>query len=505
MLLYSSLRSDSIVYVNAEDSNSVVPHRKFYVAQKMNDSTWVMQNEYAEGWFNFEDTENGNGCFNEDSSRFYFSRGIRNIKGKLVFHLYYADKEEDEKGWMEPVKMNEEINVKGFHSTQPTLGWYFQKDVPVLYFISNRIEGGRGGWDIWYSEFNPKKELWKKPKNGGSKLNTKLDEFSPNYNIDNKTLHFSSAGWPGLGGLDVFKTIGELKDWTVPKNIGFPINTSVDELYYSLTKNGDEGYFVSNRVGSVSLKNPTCCDDIYNFKELHYIHIGVQGKMFEIVENKDLIDTVPSKFVTLSLVLLDDSIEGGEMVIKSVLPEDSGDYFFKLEKGKEYNLQANGENYFNQSFEISTEGIVESDTIIKNFYMKKFSVQPIVVKNIYYEYDKFALLDSSKTVIDTTMFKILMDNPDIVIEIGSHTDAIGSDAYNDKLSQKRAQSVVDYLIGKGIARKRLQAKGYGEKEPIAPNKNADGSDNPEGRQMNRRTEFRIIGKIEGISEIIYKK
>ena len=137
--------------------------------------------------------------------------------------------------------------------------------------------------------------------------------------------------------------------------------------------------------------------------------------------------------------------------------------------------------------------------------MKKFSVQPIVVKNIYYEYDKFALLDSSKTVIDTTMFKILMDNPDIVIEIGSHTDAIGSDAYNDKLSQKRAQSVVDYLIGKGIARKRLQAKGYGEKEPIAPNKNADGSDNPEGRQMNRRTEFRIIGKIEGISEIIYKK
>ena len=296
-----------------------------------------------------------------------------------------------------------------------------------------------------------------------------------------------------------------LKNWTVPKNIGYPINTSVDELYYSLTKNGDEGYFVSNRIGSVSLKNPTCCDDIYNFKELHYIYIGLKGKIFEIVENKALIDTVPSKFVSLSLVLMDDSIEGGEMVIKSALPEDSGEYFFKLEKGKEYNLQANGENYFNQSFKISTEGIVESDTIIKNFYMKKFSVQPIVVKNIYYEYDKFALLDSSKTVIDTTMFKILTDNPDIIIEIGSHTDAIGSDAYNQKLSQKRAQSVVNYLIGKGIARKRLQAKGYGEKEPIAANKNADGSDNPEGRQMNRRTEFRVIGKIKGVSEIIYTK
>ena len=373
-LLYSSLRSDTIVYLNMDDSLARVPHRKFYVAHKSNDSTWTMEKEYAEGWFNLDETENGNGCFNEDSSQFFFSRGVRNLKGQLIFHINYSNKE-DGGTWSEPIKMNEEINLKNFHSTQPSMGWHFQKQVPLLYFVSNRVEGGRGGWDIWYSEYNPKKKLWKSPKNGGSKINTKLDEMSPRYNKENKTMYFSSQGWPGLGGFDVFKTTGEQKAWSVPENIGYPINTNVDELYFALEKDGDAGYFVSNRIGSISLKNPTCCDDIYYYKENHYIHIGVKGKVFEIAGSDETIDTIPNSSITLSLVLLDDSIEGGEMVIKSMLPEEGGDYFFKLEKGKEYSLKANAENYFNQNFEISTKDIVESDTLEKDFYMKKFSVE----------------------------------------------------------------------------------------------------------------------------------
>ena len=132
ILLYSSLRSDTIVYVNEDDSLSQIPHRKFYIAKKENDSTWVMQDEYAQGWFNVDDSENGNGCFNMDSSIFYFSRGIRNVRGQLIFHLYYSNKE-DEKTWSEPLKMNDEINVKNFHSTQPSMGWHFKKQVPLLY------------------------------------------------------------------------------------------------------------------------------------------------------------------------------------------------------------------------------------------------------------------------------------------------------------------------------------------------------------------------------------
>jgi len=504
ILLYASLRSDTLVYRNIEDSAYIAPSRKFYLAKKENDSTWINLDEYAKGWFNLQGTENGNGCFNLDSSRFYFSRGVRNSRGSLIFHLYYANKKED-KTWGEPIKMNDKINRKNFHSTQPSIGLDMEKQVPILYFASNRPVGSKGGWDIWFSEYDLDKNKWKIPKNGGSQINTVLDEMSPRYNVETETMSFSSQGWPGLGGFDIFKTKGEMGDWSEPQNIGYPINTEVDELYFSNETSGDEGYFVSNRKGSVSLKNPTCCDDIYYYKEREHVHLGVKGKTFELQNSQQKVDTVVTNAITLSLVLLYDSPEIGEVLIKSILPEKTGDYFFELEKGKDYTLKANAKDFYLQTYDISTKNIEESDTIEKDFFMQKMSIHPIVVKNIYYEFDKSVLLDSSKTVIDTTMLKVLKENPNIKVEIGSHTDSRGGDFYNIRLSQQRAQSVVNYLISKGVLRDRLVAKGYGETKPIAPNKNENGSDNPEGRQMNRRTEFRIIGKIEGISEIIYQR
>jgi len=504
ILLYSSLRSDTLVYRNIEDSINRAPSRKFYLAKKENDSTWINLDEYAKGWFNIEGTENGNGCFNLDSSRFYFSRGVRNARGKLIFHLYYANKKEDQT-WGEPIKMNDKINRKNFHSTQPSIGWYTEKQAPVLYFASNRLLGSKGGWDIWFSEFDLEKREWKVPKNCGDQINTVLDEMSPRYNVETKKMSFSSQGWPGLGGFDIFKTKGEMSDWSEPQNVGYPINTKVDELYFSNETSGHEGYFVSNRKGSISLKNPTCCDDIYYYKEREHVHLGVKGKTFELQDSEKKVDTVVTNAITLSLVLLYDSVESGEVLIKSILPEETGDYFFELEKGKDYTLKANAEDFYLQTYDISTKNIEESDTLEKDFFMQKMSIHPIVVKNIYYEFDKSVLLDSSKTVIDTTLLKVLKENPNIKVEIGSHTDSRGSDSYNKRLSQQRAQSVVNYLINKGVERQRLVAKGYGETKPIAPNKNQNGSDNPEGRQMNRRTEFRIIGKIEGVSEIIYQR
>lgn len=507
-LIYTSLRSDTIVWINAKDSNAVEPLRKLYMAKKTSDSTWTFQEEYEMGYFNKEKTHTAAGTFSRDSTRFYFARGTRDWKNVLTFTLYESKFKEGD--WTEATEMLPEINeAKSLsggkaNNSHPAIGWDSNKEQEVLYFVSDR-EGGKGGLDIWYCEWNPKKNEWKKPKNAGSKINTKLGEMSPNYNFEQKALYFSSQGWPGLGGYDVFKTLGELKTWTTPVNMGYPINTNVDETFFVLGKNKDEGYFVSNRIGSVALKNPTCCDDIYLYKEKHYLRLGIKGAVYELVEGEnDQIDSIKSRSITLSLVLLDDSIEGGEMVIKSILPNDKGEYFFTLESGKEYNLKARGDNFFNKDFGIDTRLMMKSDTLIKDFFMQKFSLNPIVVKNIYYEYDKFDLLDSSKTVIDTTIFEILKTNPDIIAEIGSHTDSRGSDGYNQKLSQKRAQSVVDYLVNvKGIDRKRLKAKGYGEQFPIAPNDNEDGTDNPEGRQMNRRTEFKVVGKIKGISEVIY--
>lgn len=506
ILLYSSLRSDTNIYVNQDDSLSLIPRRKFYTAKKRNDSTWVSQGEYAEGWFNLKDTENGNGCFNRDSSQFYFSRGLRNINGELTFHLYSANREEGD-FWSEPIKLNDKINLKGFHSTQPTIGSLVDGDeeISVLYFVSNREEKSLGGWDIWYSEYNSEKNSWDDPKNAGSLINTALDEMSPNYDQNTKTLYFSSQGWPGVGGFDIFKATGELDDWTEPENIGYPINTSVDELYFVLESSGESGYFVSNREGSVSIKNPTCCDDIYYFRENDLISIAIQGNMYEIAATNDNLDTVPTSEFVLTLFVLDDSLNNEEIMIKSLFPNDDGSYFIDLEKGKNYSIRSSADHYFSAKFDFSTKNISSSDTLKKDFFMQRHSQLPILVKDIYYEFDKYNLLDSSKTVIDTTIYQILVDNENIIIEIGSHTDARGTDAYNVVLSQNRAQSVVDYLVNKGVDKKRIRAKGYGEKFPIYPNSNPDGSDNPQGRQMNRRTEFKVIGTIEGVSEIIYTK
>jgi len=138
-------------------------------------------------------------------------------------------------------------------------------------------------------------------------------------------------------------------------------------------------------------------------------------------------------------------------------------------------------------------------------YIIKIPEKPLVIRNIYYPFDKSYLTDSAKSIIDSTILILMQDNPKIIAEISSHTDSKGALSYNERLSQRRAQSVVDYLIKNGIAKERLQAKGYGETQSIAPNENPDGSDNPEGRQKNRRTEFRVIGLLPEYSEIIYEE
>ncbi|HYX05782.1 MAG TPA: OmpA family protein, partial [Bacteroidales bacterium] len=176
-----------------------------------------------------------------------------------------------------------------------------------------------------------------------------------------------------------------------------------------------------------------------------------------------------------------------------------GVYSFNLLPDKNYTFEMEGFQYFNEEIHLSTEMITFSYTIdMPPIWVNILPKEPIELENIYYEFDKANLTDEAKESIDTTLLAMMNEIPNIIVEVGSHTDGVGGKEYNKNLSQDRADNVIAYLISKGIEPSRLVAKGYGDEKPIAPNKNPDGSDNPEGREKNRRTEFRIIGTMSTV-------
>ena len=193
---------------------------------------------------------------------------------------------------------------------------------------------------------------------------------------------------------------------------------------------------------------------------------------------------------------------GEEILVQTVETGADGKYQFQLEPDQFYAIKTAKTGFLIQEHDIITTGIEKSRRYIKNLELDYYIGRSIVVENIYYEFDEAALTKASEITIDTTIYEILIENLHIIIELSSHTDSEGSDGYNENLSQRRAESVVNYLIRKGIPKNRLTPKGYGESKPRAPNKNADGLDNPDGRAKNRRTEFKVIGELD--VEVNYK-
>lgn len=514
---YSSLKADKVFYIDV-NNDTVYPSRQLYVARKKGEK-WYSEG-LLEGPFNQPNTHVLNPALNPAGNRLYFTRCQRNWKNKMVCAIYLSEKIDGQ--WTEPVKLGNHINDPRYTSTQPTVGVDSKTQNEVLYFVSDR-GGGKGGLDIWYSIYNAKKNEFKTPKNAGSKINTFGDEMTPFYDIETHTLYFSSDGWPSMGGLDIFKAQGELTQFSTPENIGFPINSSADDLYFVVSKNREGGFFVSNRKGIVPLLHETCCDDIFEYRWSNYIHIVLTGKVYaikdstiyqqleqqivdknfieELDQESDKVNPLPNKKIDLYVV------QGNERIyIKSVNTNDKGEFAFNLEPKKDYKVVIDNYGFFNKELSVTTQHITQSDTLRADaIYINVIPLEPIVIKNIYYEYAKWNLTDSSKAILDRTVYKLMVENPRIIVEIASHTDSVSSEEYNMKLSQKRAESVVKYLISKGIEKERLVAKGYGESKPIAPNTNPDGTDNPEGRQKNRRTEFRIIGSLDQYSKIIYEE
>lgn len=476
-LLYSSVRTDKKVYTyQSGEDTTVGAFKKFYTAKKEN-GKWTFSGEYNP--LNKEGINNTNAAFSADGKRIYFTRCKKNFKNKMICNIFVTAKQDDG-SWSEPVALESGINSTKFTSSMPATSIESVKQNEVVYFVSDR-PGGKGGLDIWYFIYDFKKKTYSVPKNAGSKVNTPADEMTPYYDADNRTLFFSSNGWPGLGGFDVFKSAGEMKRFTQPENAGAPINSAADDIYYVEGKNKEEGFFVSNRKGGVAeKKSPTCCDDIYAFKKLQYVKLDLSGV---VTDEKG----APVSGLKVSLY---SKKEGEEPVfIKSVETNQQGMYDMNVEAGNDYRVVYEKEKFLNSAINLSTKNYTSSQRITQNSSVKEISDKPFVLTNVHYATDRYELTEDSKKDLDTTLLAFLQANPDVIVEISSHTDSQASDSYNNNLSQKRAEGVVKYLSSKGISTERMQAHGYGETKPVGDN------NTPEGRAMNRRTEFKIIGKL----------
>jgi OOP family OmpA-OmpF porin len=285
---------------------------------------------------------------------------------------------------------------------------------------------------------------------------------------------FSSKGYTGLGGFDLFESAGIIGYWGKPKNMSYPINSAKDDLYFYPDKGDQTKFSVS------SDRESDCCLELFQVTDKRYMLAGL------VVDCDTHLPLVGAK------VTFVDSIS--KETLKEEVLDRGAKYAFQINTNRPYSLVIEKTGYFTKVVPVvRPSGKMVKDTLFSpDICLQAFEVnKPIVIKNILYDFNKADLREESKVVLNG-LLKILKDNPKIKIELAAHTDSIGSDAYNNNLSQMRAQSCVDYITANGISTDRIFARGYGKTKPVAPNSMPDGKDNPDGRQLNRRTEFTVL-------------
>jgi outer membrane protein OmpA-like peptidoglycan-associated protein len=339
--------------------------------------------------------------------------------------------------------------------------------------VSTRT-GSIGGSDLWKSELKKDGE-WSVPENLGPRINTPYDEQSPFIHPDNETLYFSSNGWTGLGNKDLFLSRKDASDnWQLPENLGYPINTFKEESSLTISTNGKTAFFASDKEGGFGGL------DLYSFE----LAEKLRPKPVTYVKGM-VVDKQTKKPLDAHIQMI--SVHHDELAFDDISDAETGEFLATMPAGKVFALNVAKEGYLFYS---------ENFTLNKlNSYDKPFDIlvplqriepgSKVVLKNIFFDSNKYQLLPESKVEL-TQLLSFLNANPNVVIEISGHTDNVGDDGSNQALSENRAKSVLDYLLQHKISPSRLVAKGYGETAPVA------GNETPEGRQSNRRTEFRVI-------------
>ncbi len=374
--------------------------------------------------------------------------------------IYYSHRKNG--AWTNPENLGTSINSPAWE-TQPSIS----ADGKTLYFVSSR-PGGYGGADIYISTKNAK-GFWTTPVNLGPTINTKYDDESPFIHSDGQTLYFSSEGHPGMGAKDIFYCRKDSAGkWSEPFNLGYPINTKNDELSFTVSLDGKKVYYSSEKIRGDF--------DIYSFEMPESARPIPVTYLKGIITNQSTGD-----FLNADVQLI--NLENGNIMNSFSSDASSGEYLISIPSGKNYalNVSKKGFLFHSENFSLADHNPTEP-------YQLNIQLQPVktgesvVLKNIFFETNSFELKKESTVELDK-LVQLLKENAAMKIEIGGHTDNIGSDESNQKLSENRAKSVNDYLVKAGIVATRLSYKGYGKTKPISTN------DTEEGRAQNRRTEF----------------
>lgn len=478
MLFFTSTRSINKKVVLKNSAITGLPNNKIFFVRKNATGKWEKP-EIIGSEVNTLSTDDGVCSFSPDGKVMYFTRARQQIDAATGTEIYSSTRAGG--AWSEPKK------IKFFADTTISVAHpAIAPDGETIYFVSDSPEG-LGGKDIWKGKIEG--DECKYIENPGKQINTSGDEMFPVVR-QNGVLYFSSNGLPGYGGLDIFKAEKQKDETWIVRNVGAPVNSQADDYGMTFENNLEKGYFTSNR-GEVR-----GYDALWSF-ELTSNEYLLEGKVLDEQKN-------PISDAVIRLV----SSTG---MNARLLTKKDGSYRIKLEKDMDCVMMASARGYLNSENKLSTNGLKESKTFTIDFILPAI-YKPIQLNNIFYEFGKWELTPASEKGLQM-LLKVLKDNPNISIELSAHTDYVSNNAINKVLSEKRAKSVVDYLIAAGIAPARLKPVGYGEEKPFVVDVNVAKTypflkENdvlneefilklkPEQQeltnQINRRTEFRVI-------------
>lgn len=483
-LYFTTFNRNTYIKVGDEEEEDDDKYARISTSQVNKEGEWSKPEPLNEK-INYDGVHVGNASFSRDGNTMYFTR--TELSGKKVVRSEAYMSAYDGTDWQAPrilTGVNGEYNV-----LHPVAGELFGES--VLFFVSDR-PGGLGGYDVYYSRRLGEAE-YDLPVNLGETINSIGDEYTPYY-VEGK-LYFSSDGHPTMGGMDIFSSDWDGTQWSKPKNLGLGYNSRYDDFHYKTDPATEKGYLVSNRPNDEvrSLRGETCCDDIFS--------VGMKDIEVEVVA------TIYSeqKALTGSTIEIAEVNKDGEVISSNSATSKEGNTFkFRLQADKMYRIYAKKPGYERDSVDINTVGIDKSYTFKKEFHLEESEPEteiitmnePIRLDNIYYDFDDDKILPSAEK--DLKQLKELLEEyPDMVIELSSHTDARGNDAYNMDLSQRRANSAKQWLVNRGVDRDRIVAKGYGETQIL--NECVNGVEcSEEKHRLNRRTEFKIIAGPESI-------